>query len=87
MGLLELQAGRLASVKRLRAADRARLTEAAAETPQRPVSLGRAGPADSGRTARTGKVLVRITDADLYVDYRAVLRQVTWELRRGENVR
>ena len=30
-------------------------------------------------------MLLRIRQADLYVDYRAVLRRVNWELRAGEH--
>jgi molybdate transport system ATP-binding protein len=43
------------------------------------VSAGR--PAARGR----GRSLVRITAADLYVDYHPVLRDVNWELRAGEH--
>jgi ABC-type molybdenum transport system ATPase subunit/photorepair protein PhrA len=35
--------------------------------------------------AADGKMLLRITAADLYVDYRAVLRDVNWVLREREH--
>jgi molybdate transport system ATP-binding protein len=34
---------------------------------------------------KRGALLLRIRGADLYVDYRAVLRDVNWDLRRGEH--
>jgi molybdate transport system ATP-binding protein len=33
---------------------------------------------------RRGALLLALTDVDLYVEYRAVLKGVTWQLRRGE---
>ncbi len=74
--LMELHAGRLTSVKRLRRSDLARLTRIAEERP------GRATPA---RARKRGAVLLRLERADLYVDYRPVLRDLNWELRRGEH--
>ena len=35
--------------------------------------------------AANGKVLLRIAGADLYVEYRAVLRDVNWHVRQGEH--
>jgi molybdate transport system ATP-binding protein len=82
-GLIELRDGRLQSVTRLRPADLARLAAHAEE--RRP----RATPQLLARSAAArgagGKLLLRITGADLYVDYRAVLRDVNWDLREGEH--
>jgi molybdate transport system ATP-binding protein len=72
-GLIELHAGRLRKVAPLQAAALARLAPAAPRD-----SRGR-------RRAANGKVLLRVTGADLYVDYRPVLRDVNWELRQGEH--
>jgi molybdate transport system ATP-binding protein len=84
-GLIELRAGKLSSVKRLRDADLDRLAAHAEEYP-RPRRQARPGEA-SGTKARSagGKLLLRIAKADLYLDYRAVLRDVNWDLREGEH--
>jgi molybdate transport system ATP-binding protein len=42
------------------------------------------GAAPRRRTLRRGELLVELTDVDLYVEYRAVLKQVNWQWRRGE---
>jgi molybdate transport system ATP-binding protein len=81
-GLIELRGGRLQSVARLRPADLARLAAHAEERRPRAAALL---PARSSARAAGGKLLLRITAADLYVDYRAVLRDVNWELREGEH--
>jgi molybdate transport system ATP-binding protein len=95
-GCIELRAGRLHSIKRLRAAARGtvplRLAQWAGEAPPQrsPRSAGKAAPngapaAPAGPPGARGRPLVRITAADLYVDYRPVLRDVNWELRDGEH--
>jgi molybdate transport system ATP-binding protein len=99
-GLIELRGGRLQSVARLRRADLARLALHAEERPPRPAArlLARStarppaiSPArrvinrSAAARAAGGKLLLRITGADLYVDYRAVLRDVNWELREREH--
>jgi len=84
-GLIELHAGRLRSVTKLRSAALERLTAAADEYPSRRGTkvlrsrfMGTPGAAD-------GRVLLRITGADLYVEYRAVLRDLNWRLHQGEH--
>jgi molybdate transport system ATP-binding protein len=72
-GLIELRAGRLRKVSRLRADALARLAPAAP-----PVSPPR-------RRVGGGQWLVRLTGVDLYLEYRPVLRDVNWELRQGEH--
>jgi len=78
-GLIELRAGKVREIKRLRGADLARLQARAGEgtrtSPEvrRPRSPARAAP-----------VLLRLAKADLFVEYREVLRDVNWTLRAGE---
>jgi molybdate transport system ATP-binding protein len=74
-GLIELHAGRLRSVRPLSGADRAGLA----------VREKRAGAVRTAPSAAKGALLLRIRGADLYVDYRAVLRDVNWDLRAGEH--
>jgi molybdate transport system ATP-binding protein len=83
IGLLELRAGRLHSAARLRGADLVRLSRQAAEPPAalRPAAI----PPSSSAERRHGEFLVRIRAADLYVDYRVVLKHLNWELRPGEH--
>jgi molybdate transport system ATP-binding protein len=76
--VLSLAAGRVQSLGRLRRAQLRQLAQRAAETQAH--SAARAA-------RRSGKesVLVQLTGVDLYVEYRAVLKQVNWQLRRGEH--
>jgi molybdate transport system ATP-binding protein len=94
--MMLLEAGRVQTVKRLRAADLAGLGEAAGEPPAGPASKrarNRESERSDGRkpgrrraaAAAGGKLLLRLTDADLYVEYRAVLRGLNWQLRRGQH--
>ena len=80
--LIELSEGRIGRMKRLSAADLARLRAHAAESPTRP-SRRRCEP--RGTTAACGPVLLRLSNVDLYVGHRAVLRAVNWQLRQGEH--
>jgi molybdate transport system ATP-binding protein len=80
--LIELSQGRIRRMKRLSAADLVRLRARAGE------SLSRAARRRSrlpGTTVAQGAVLLQLTDVDLYVGYKAVLRAVNWRLRRGEH--
>jgi molybdate transport system ATP-binding protein len=80
--LIELSEGRIRQMKRLTAADLARLRARAAES----ASPASRRPHRPQRTAATqGPLLLRLTDVDLYVGYRAVLRAVNWQLRQGEH--
>jgi molybdate transport system ATP-binding protein len=76
--LLELSEGRIRRMKRLSAADLARLRE----LPSWPSRRRHEPPAT---TAVAGPVLLRLSNVDLYVGYRAVLRAVNWQLRQGEH--
>lgn len=78
-GILELEGGQLIARKPLRKAALERLRTAAREA-----RSPRTGPARAA-AGRSGMPLLKISDADLYVDYRAVLRGLSWELREGEH--
>ena len=75
--LMELRDGRIHAVRRLKREDRERLQATSRE-------LGR--PAATRRkTKRASALILRLSHVDLYVEHRAVLRDVNWELRRGEH--
>ncbi len=76
--VLELAAGRVHAARPLRASDRKRLAKHAGETPR--------GRARVRKQAAAGApVLIQMSHVDLYVDYRLVLRDLQWQLRRGEH--
>ena len=77
--MLELAAGRVHALKRMRTSDLKRLTARAGE---RPRSLERSTPVAA---AATCPVLVRLSRVDLYVDYKLVLRDLDWQFRQGEH--
>ena len=79
--LIELSDGRIRIVKRLMRADHEGLKASAGEYRQaaphhRPLK---------NTSSRLGPVLLRLSHVDLYVEYRAVLRDLNWQLRRGEH--
>jgi molybdate transport system ATP-binding protein len=75
--LLQLESGRIRAKRELKAADLARLLEAPDENAGR-VSSAR------GVSPPGASPLVRLREADLYVEYRPVLRRVDWQLMHGE---
>ena len=79
-GVIELHRGRLSSVKALRRAELARLSRAALEGVRRRILTGAAG----NRPRSERPLMLRLVGANLYVDYRPVLRDLSWELRKGE---
>jgi molybdate transport system ATP-binding protein len=79
--LIELSGGRIHILKRLRREDAERLRAGADEHRR---AARRESPKKK-TLKRTGPVLLRLTHVDLYVEYRAVLRDLNWELRRGEH--
>jgi molybdate transport system ATP-binding protein len=84
--LLELAEGRVNAVKRIRPSDLARLTERAGEHPRRAKRVRADKVPKAGHDAASGApVLVRLSRVDLYVNYRPVLRDLDWQLRRGEH--
>ncbi|HWS64032.1 MAG TPA: ATP-binding cassette domain-containing protein [Steroidobacteraceae bacterium] len=87
-GLIELRAGRLCRVRPLSGADLARLARHSGESP--PLRVARTAVPQRVRRStpvrdKRGALLLRIRGADLYVDYRAVLRDVNWDLHGGEH--
>jgi molybdate transport system ATP-binding protein len=79
--LVELSEGRIRIVKRLERADHERLKANAGDHRQAP-PLRRP---QKDTSSRLGPVLLRLSHVDLYVEYRAVLRDLNWQLRRGEH--
>jgi molybdate transport system ATP-binding protein len=85
-GLIELDAGRLVAMRPLRREAKSKLFAAANDAAPGAVAPGavrvrRAINAGSRRRPP----LVKISDTDLYVDYKPVLRGLSWELREGEH--
>ena len=80
--MLELVEGRVHAVKRLRASDLARLAERAGESH---APSARKSPRASTVAAASAPVLLRLSKVNLYVAYRLVLRDLDWQLRRGEH--
>jgi len=76
--MLELAEGQVLAVKRIRPSDLARLAERAGERVRDPVRARK-------RVAASAPVLVQLSQVDLYVDYRLVLRDLDWQLRSGEH--
>jgi molybdate transport system ATP-binding protein len=92
--LLELAEGRVQAVKHLRASDLVRLARRAGEHPRtRPGASApgsRHSDAERANAERPGRhpraeVLVRLSHVDLFVEYRPVLRDLDWTLRKGEH--
>jgi len=83
--MLELADGEVHAVRSVQPKDlerlRTRAREGARQSP-RPKGVGRA----AGKAGAPGaRLLVRLSRVDLFVDYRAVLRNVDWQLREGEH--
>jgi molybdate transport system ATP-binding protein len=79
--LLELADGRVHAMKRFSRADAVRMVRLAGESAppvRKPLRLRQAA-------SKRGELLVELTGVDLYVEYRRVLRNVNWCLRRGEH--
>ena len=81
--LLELADGEVRAVKRVQAADLQRLSTRAAE-PGGAVVRGKNARRTGGDRAGA-ELLVRLSKVDLYVEYRPVLRNLDWQLRKGEH--
>ena len=79
--LLELLDGRVHRVTRLRPADLERLRAGAGENGPPPRS--RRGAARA--RVRKAPLLLKLSHVDLFVEYQPVLREVNWQLRRGEH--
>jgi molybdate transport system ATP-binding protein len=87
---LVLAGGKVLHRKSLDRAELRDLARRAAEEPSA-VRVPRVRPARqtarpaTRRARRRGPPLIELTDVDLYVEYRAVLKQLNWQLRRGEH--
>ena len=80
--MLELAEGRVRAVKSIRAADLARLVRRAGENAHdRPRARRSVAGVENGDTP----MLIRLSQVDLYVEYRPVLRDLDWTLRQGEH--
>jgi molybdate transport system ATP-binding protein len=97
-GLIELRAGKVHAVNRLRGADLKRLVAEAEEgRPSHPARKAARTPgaarskaaqskaAQPRAGAPKGKRLLSIAGVTLFVEYRAVLKDVNWELRTGQH--
>jgi molybdate transport system ATP-binding protein len=78
--VLELAAGRVHALRRIQVADLERLRLQANERPRRAL-----GPPRKAAAPANNPVLVRLSQVDLYVDYKLVLRELDWQLRKGEH--
>jgi molybdate transport system ATP-binding protein len=89
-GIIELREGRIGSVRVLHGADLAQLTRQAGDRAARTVRprATRKSVTTQGRGRRPEadqRLLLRLSRVNLYVDYRPVLRNLNWELRKGEH--
>jgi molybdate transport system ATP-binding protein len=78
--LIKLSGGRVRGFTALNRADFARLRASAGEH-----SLKRRPSHARTRASADGAVLLKLRDVDLYVEYRLVLENLNWQLRRGEH--
>jgi molybdate transport system ATP-binding protein len=79
--LLELSDGRIHRITRLRRADLERLRARAGEVAPPPPHRRDAMRA----LARQAPLLLKLAHVDLYVEYQPVLKDLNWQLRRGEH--
>jgi molybdate transport system ATP-binding protein len=79
--LLELADGRISGMKRLSKDDVARMVRAADESTR----AVRKSTGVRRVAAKQGALLLELNDVDLYVEYRHVLQDVNWCLRRGQH--
>jgi molybdate transport system ATP-binding protein len=80
-GLIELERGRVLSVRSLEPAALARLSRAARE---RSTERARATRTVASRRGANAP-LIELRGVDLYVEYRAVLQRLDWQLHQGEH--
>jgi molybdate transport system ATP-binding protein len=86
--LLQLADGQVHTIRRLRPADLKHLAQRAGESRGHARRAGRLLPRQllAGRPlAANAPVMIRASQVDLYVEYRAVLRNLDWQLRKGEH--
>jgi len=78
--LLELADGEVRAVRRMLAADLERLSTRAGESAGGAVRKRARTPA-----AQAGTAVLRLSKVHLYVEYRSVLRNLNWQVRKGEH--
>jgi molybdate transport system ATP-binding protein len=85
--MLELSGGRIQRIINLRAKDLARLSARADEVAALPSRKRSSRSARGARraAARKAPLLLKLWHVDLFVDYQPVLRDLNWQLRRGEH--
>jgi molybdate transport system ATP-binding protein len=85
--MLQLSQGAVVSIKRIGASDIKNLAEQAGETSRRRSAGPNRGRERASATApaSSAPMLLRLAHVDLYVEYRPVLRDLSWELRKGEH--
>jgi molybdate transport system ATP-binding protein len=83
--MLELTDGEVHAARRVQPRDLERLRTRAGEGARERTQAKRAWRAVGKAGALDAPVLVRLSRVDLFVDYRAVLRNVDWQLREGEH--
>ncbi len=83
--MLELAQGEVHAVKRVQPKDLERLRRRAGEALSVRSRAKRQGRAAAKAEAPAAAPLVSLSKVDLYVDYRAVLRGLDWQLRQGEH--
>jgi len=80
--MLELAEGRVHAVKPIRRSDLRRFIERAGEEPHDPA---RARHRTQRPRRESGPLLLQLSQVNLYVNYRAVLRDLDWQLRKGQH--
>jgi molybdate transport system ATP-binding protein len=94
--MMELAEGRVHAVKPIRPSDLRRLIERAGENPRaaarsrdparRPQRGSASAPGAGAATASAGApLLLELSRVDLYVNYRSVLRDLDWQLRKRQH--
>ena len=84
--LLELRAGRVGAAKRMDSSDLRHLVARAGEARRGGARSKQLSVPSKPVSARAGApVLIRLSKVHLYVNYRSVLRDVDWQLRKGEH--
>jgi molybdate transport system ATP-binding protein len=78
--LLELKGGRVGAAKRIDSSDLRGLAARAGEARR-----GRARSKQPSAPSKRSSVLIRLSKVHLYVNYRSVLRDLDWQLRKGEH--
>jgi molybdate transport system ATP-binding protein len=83
--LLQLDQGEVHAVKAMQPSDLARLRRRAGERARDPARASRPQAAKPAPTRAAAAELLCLSQVDLYVDYRPVLRKLDWRLRKGEH--